>query len=71
MGDYHDPEEGYLPLNYWTKHLAFEAGLQQRCTDVVRFSHGASSGRKTYRSAFIPGLHDIVHLFEKPAARPK
>ncbi|MGL4554480.1 MAG: hypothetical protein ACRC33_25230 [Gemmataceae bacterium] len=70
MGDHQDLREGYLPLNYHTKRLAFEAGLRQHCTDVVRFSHGASSGRKTYRKAFIPGLHDIVHLFEKPVAAP-
>jgi hypothetical protein len=65
MGDYHDPQEGYMPLVYWTKHLARQAGLRQACTDIVRFSHGASSGRKAYRSAFIPGLHDVVSIFEK------
>ena len=27
---------------YWTKCLAFEAGLKQHCTDIIRFSHGAS-----------------------------
>jgi hypothetical protein len=28
-------------------------------TDVIRFSHGASTSRKIYRSSFIPGLHDV------------
>ena len=65
MGDYHDAQEGYMPLVFWTKFLAFEAGLKQSSTDIVRFSHGASSGRKVYKSAFIPGLHDIVSIFEK------
>ncbi len=65
MGDYSDREAGHVPLVYWTKHLAFEAGLRQCCTDIVRFSHGAGSGKKVYRSSFIPGLHDVVCIFDK------
>jgi hypothetical protein len=66
MGDYNDYEAGFVPLVYHTKRLAFAAGLQQCCTDIVRFSHGASSGRKVYRSSFIPGLHDICSIFQRP-----
>lgn len=66
MGDYSDREAGFVPLVFWTKQLAIQAGLRQRATDIIRFSHGASSGRKVYRSAFIPGLHDVCVLFEKP-----
>ena len=47
------------------KRLAFAAGLTQHCTDIIRFSHGASSGKKVYRSSFIPGLHDTCTIFEK------
>jgi len=65
MGDYQDRETGFVSLTYHTKRLAFEAGLQQRCTDIIRFSHGASSGRKVYRTSFIPGLHDVCMIFEK------
>ena len=65
MGDYSDKEAGYVPLTWWTKKLAFEAGLRQSCTDIVRFSHGASSSKKSYRSSFIPGLHDLCMIFEK------
>ena len=65
MGDYCDRDAGFVPLTYHTKRLAFEAGLRQCCTDIIRFSHGASSGRKVYRSAFIPGLHDVCMVFEK------
>jgi hypothetical protein len=65
MGDYHDREAGFVPLVYHTKRLAFEAGLRQTCTDIIRFSHGASSGRKTYRTSFIPGLHDVCMIFER------
>jgi hypothetical protein len=66
MGDYCDREAGFVPLTYHTKRLAFDAGLVQRCTDIIRFSHGAGSGRKTYRSSFIPGLHDVCCIFERP-----
>jgi hypothetical protein len=65
MGDYSDRDAGFVPLVYHTKRLAFEAGLRQCCTDIIRFSHGASSGRKVYRSAFIPGLHDVCMIFER------
>jgi hypothetical protein len=65
VGDYTDREEGFLPLTYWTKHLAFDLGLRQCCTDVIRFSHGASSSRKVYRSSFIPGLHDTLAVFKR------
>jgi hypothetical protein len=67
MGDYFDREAGYVPLVFYTKQLAFNVGLRQHCTDIIRFSHGASSGRKVYRSAFIPGLHDVCMIFEKPS----
>jgi SAM-dependent methyltransferase len=65
MGDYSDREAGFVPLTHHTKRLAFAAGLRQNVTDIIRFSHGASSGKKVYRSAFIPGLHDTCMIFEK------
>jgi hypothetical protein len=65
MGDYNDPEAGFIPLTYHIKRLAFAAGLKRHCTDIVRFSHGASSGTKVYRSFFIPYLHDVLTIFEK------
>jgi hypothetical protein len=66
MGEYCDREEGFVPLTHHTKRLAFQCGLVQHCTDIIRFSHGASSSRKVYRSSFIPGLHDVCMIFEKP-----
>jgi hypothetical protein len=67
MGDFRDRDEGFCPLVYHTKRLAFHAGLKQSCTDIIRFSHGASSSKKVYRSSFIPGLHDVCMIFEKRA----
>jgi hypothetical protein len=65
MGDYNDRQAGFVPLTYYTKQLAFAAGLRQHGTDIIRFSHGASSSKKIYRSSFIPGLHDVCMIFEK------
>ena len=65
MGDYSDRNEGFVPLTFHTKRLAFAAGLKQHGTDIIRFSHGASSSKKVYNSSFIPGLHDVCMLFEK------
>ena len=65
MGDYNDRDAGFVPLVYHTKRLAFECGLKQHGTDIIRFSHGASSSTKVYRSSFIPGLHDVCMTFEK------
>ncbi len=65
MGDYSDREAGFVPLAYHTKRLASEAGLTQNVTDSIRFSHGASSATKAYRTSFIPGLHDTCVVFEK------
>jgi hypothetical protein len=65
MGDYHDRQAGFVPLTFHTKRIAFELGLRQRGTDIIRFSHGASSSKKVYRSSFIPGLHDVCMILEK------
>jgi SAM-dependent methyltransferase len=66
MGDYADRDAGFVPLTFHTKRIAFAAGLRQHGTDIIRFSHGASSSKKAYRSSFIPGLHDVCMLFERP-----
>jgi SAM-dependent methyltransferase len=66
MGDYSDRDAGFVPLIHHTKRLAFAAGLKQHCTEIIRFSHGASSGKKVYASKFIPGLHDVCTIFERP-----
>jgi hypothetical protein len=65
MGDYSDRNEGYCPLIYHTQRLCFEAGLKQKHTQIIRFSHGASSSKKVYKSSFIPGLHDVCTIFDK------
>ena len=59
-----DREAGFVPLVYHTKRLCFEAGLKQCTTDIIRFSHNASSSTKVYKSSFIPGLHDVCAIVE-------
>ena len=51
MGDYVDRDEGFVPLVYHTQRLGFEAGLKQKHTQIIRFSHGSRSSKKTYRCA--------------------
>lgn len=65
VGDYSDRSAGFCPLVYHTKRICFEAGLRQACTEIIRFSHGASSSMKVYTSSFIPGLHDVLTVFER------
>lgn len=65
MGDYSDRDAGFVPLTFWSKRFAFSCGLKQACTDIIRFSHGATSSHRVYRSSFIPGLHDTCMVFEK------
>jgi len=65
VGDYADKDAGFVPLVFHSKRLAFACGLKQSTTDIIRFSHGASSSKKVYRSSFIPGLHDVCMIFEK------
>jgi SAM-dependent methyltransferase len=69
MGDYSDRDTGFVSLTYYTKQFAFAYDLKQASTDIIRFSHGASSSRKTYRSSFIPGLHDVCMVFERHRGR--
>lgn len=66
MGNYCDREAGYVDLVYETKRLCREAGLVQTVTDIIRFSHNASSSKRVYASSFIPGLHDVCVIVEKP-----
>lgn len=71
MADIMDREEGFVSLTHHTKRLALQTGLRQCCTDIIRFGHGATSSRKIYRTSFIPILHDVCAIFEKPVQPAK
>ncbi len=66
MGDYSDRQAGFVPSPTTPSNshsLVAFANTRPTSSDSV---HGASSGKKVYRSRFIPGLHDVCALFTKP-----
>jgi len=64
MGDgKHDGE--YLGLPFRTMNIAAAEGLWLACPEIVRFSHGATSSSKVYRTSFIPRLHDVCLVLKR------
>ncbi|MEZ6136998.1 MAG: hypothetical protein R3C53_19050 [Pirellulaceae bacterium] len=55
----------YQPLPQLIMAKAIEQGLWPATTEIIRFQHGNTSSRKTYRSSFIPGLHDTCMVFSQ------
>lgn len=64
IGGYSDRGR-YQPLPHLLVARAIEIGLWPASTEIIRFQHGNTSSRKTYRSSFIPGLHDVCLVFER------
>lgn len=64
IGGYSDRGR-YIPLASLTTQLAIEAGLWPSCTEIIRLQYGNTSSRRSYRSSFIPGLHDTCMVFQK------
>ena len=66
MGD--GKHEGrYLALPFRTMNAAVAEGYWLAAPEIIRFGHGATSSGKTYRSAFIPRLHDVCLVLDVPA----
>lgn len=66
MGDYFD--RGLMrmvPCVQMTKEAALRERLWPACTDIIRFQHGNSSSKKSYKTSIIPGLHDTCMVFQK------
>src|SRR5262249_51625006 len=64
MGDgKHEGE--YLALPFRTMNAAVAEGFWLAAPEIIRFSHGATSSAKCYRSVFIPRLHDVCLVLEK------
>ena len=66
IGDYKS-DGGYLGLPFRTLRVAEEQGLWLAAPEIVRFSHGALSSAKTYRTSFIPRLHDLCLVLKRNA----
>lgn len=64
IGDYKS-SAGYLGLPFRTLQVAEAAGLWLAAPEIVRFGHGASSSAKTYRTSFIPRMHDICLVLKR------
>lgn len=54
-----------MPLTYYTMEVAIAEGLWPCCTEIVRLQYRNSSSQKTYRSSFIPGVHDTCMVFRQ------
>lgn len=55
----------YQPLPQLLVASAAGEGLRMAATEIIRFQYGNTSSRKSYRSSFIPGLHDQCLVFER------
>lgn len=55
----------YCALPFRTFNAAVGEGLWLDAPEIIRASHGASSSKKTYRTVFIPRLHDICMVFRQ------
>ena len=64
LGGYSDRGR-YQPLPHLLVERALRENLSMACTEIIRFQHGNTSSRKTYRSSFIPGLHDVCLVFQR------
>lgn len=66
IGGYHDRADGnrQIPLPALSAARAIEEGFWPACTEIIRFQHGNTSSRKSYRSRFIPGLHDVCIVLQ-------
>jgi len=63
FSDFDGRRRRYIPLPALTQQVAMEIGLWPACTEIIRFQHGNTSSRKSYKSSFIPGLHDTCMIF--------
>lgn len=57
----------HLSLPFHTLNVAAKIGLELAAPEIVRFSHDTSSSRRTYRTSFIPNLHDVCLIFKRAA----
>jgi hypothetical protein len=54
----------FQPLPHLLVAEAAKVGLRMAATEIIRLQYGNTSSGKTYRSSFIPGLHDQCLVFE-------
>jgi SAM-dependent methyltransferase len=55
----------YLGLPFLVMNAAADVGFWLAAPEIIRFSHGATSSRQRYTTAFIPRLHDVCLVLER------
>jgi hypothetical protein len=55
----------YLGLPFRLMNVAGDLGLWLAAPEIIRFSHGTTSSRQRYNTAFIPRLHDVCLVLER------
>lgn len=55
----------YLGLPFRVMNAAASVGFWLAAPEIIRFSHGATSSRQRYNTAFIPRLHDVCLVLER------
>lgn len=55
----------YQPLAQLLMVRAMEIGLWPAATEIIRLQYGNTSSRRSYRSSFIPGIHDTCMIFSE------
>ncbi len=69
IGGYSD-QGRFQPLPHLVVERAMRERLWPACTEIIRFQYGNTSSKRTYRSSFIPGLHDQCLVFEHDRPPP-
>lgn len=55
----------YLALPFRVMNAAVAEGFWLAAPEIIRFSHGATSSRRSYSGAFIPRVHDVCLVLER------
>jgi hypothetical protein len=55
----------YLGLPFLAMNAAADVGFWLAAPEIIRFSHGTTSSRQRYTTAFIPRLHDVCLVLER------
>jgi hypothetical protein len=59
-------EGRYLGLPFRVMNAAVAEGYWLAAPEIIRFGYGATSARRTYSGAFIPRVHDVCLVLERP-----
>ena len=59
----------YLGLPFHLMNVAAAEEFWLAAPEIIRFSHGTTSSRQRYNTAFIPRLHDVCLVLERGSQR--